>query len=75
VDPAWRARAQALFNMVLGVGNLCGYLGTGWWFRAAQQGGMENWSRFWGGLALVAGLVWIFFTTAYRGNPRRSDPN
>ncbi len=75
VDPAWRARAQALFNVVLGVGNLCGYLGTGWWFRVSQQGGMENWSRFWGGLALVVGLVWIFFMAAYRGNARRSEPN
>ncbi len=35
VDAAWRARAQALLTlMTSGVGNLLGYLGTGWWFSA-----------------------------------------
>ena len=35
VDAAWRARAQALMTLMnSGVGNLIGYLGTGWWFAA-----------------------------------------
>ena len=38
VDAAWRARAQALFTlMTSGVGNLLGYLGTGWWFSACAD--------------------------------------
>ena len=33
VDPSWRSRAQALLSLMnSGIGNLLGYLGTGWWF-------------------------------------------
>lgn len=71
VDADWRARAQALFNSVLGLGNLLGYLGTGWWFVASWDNGHENWPRFWGGLAVMMGVVLIYFFTAYRG---RSGP-
>ena len=40
MDTAWRARAQALLTLMnSGVGNLIGYLGTGWWFAACTQGG------------------------------------
>ena len=74
IDPAWRARAQALFSlMVGGVGNLFGYLGTGWWFRAAQRDGVVNWSSFWGGLALVVAAVMIYFAAAYRGRDGREQ--
>ena len=35
IEIAWRARAQALFSlMTSGVGNLLGYLGSGWLFSA-----------------------------------------
>ena len=70
IDPAWRARAQALFSlMVGGVGNLVGYLGTGWWFRAAHSGvsGGMNWPLFWGGLAGAVAVVLVYFLSVYRG--------
>ena len=68
VDSAWRARAQALMSlMTSGVGNLAGYLGSGWWFLfCAQPGGMK-WPLFWGGLAAVVALVLIYFLAAYHG--------
>src|SRR6185436_3163635 len=38
VDANWRARAQALMALMSGgVGNLIGYLGTGWWFTACAR--------------------------------------
>ena len=68
VDAAWRARAQALFTlMTSGVGNLLGYLGTGWWFSANTQSSTTQWSIFWGGLAGMAALVMAYFLIAYHG--------
>ena len=68
VDAAWRARAQALMTLMnSGVGNLLGYLGTGWWFSACTQIGETRWPRFWGGLAVVVGLVMAHFLTSYHG--------
>jgi nucleoside transporter len=68
VDSAWRARAQALMTLMnSGVGNLLGYLGTGWWYSACAAGGQENWQRFWSGLALAVMLVFAHFLIAYRG--------
>lgn len=75
IDPAWRARAQSLFLlMTSGVGNLIGYLGTGWWFNACTSVTGTRWSFFWGGLAGVASLVATYFLIAYRGvgAPRRA---
>lgn len=68
VDTAWRARAQALMALMnTGVGNLLGYLGTGWWFASCTQAGRARWSLFWMGLAIVVGLVLTFFLAAYHG--------
>ena len=68
VDAAWRARAQALLSLTnSGVGNLLGYLGTGWWFSVCTQPSGTEWSLFWGGLAAAVGLVMAYFLTAYRG--------
>ncbi len=68
IDPAWRARAQSLYAlMTVGVGNLVGYLGNGWWFLACTQSGITNWSLFWGGLTGVVALVGAYFLVAYRG--------
>lgn len=68
VDPAWRARGQALLSLMnSGVGNLLGYLGTGWWFSTCTQAGASAWPRFWGGLAVAAGLVMAYFLAAYHG--------
>src|ERR1017187_5393816 len=68
VDPAWRARAQALlFFMSSGVGNLIGYLGSGWWFAACARPTGTQWPLFWGGLAAAVAAVLVYFLTAYRG--------
>jgi MFS family permease len=69
IDAAWRARAQSLFILMsTGVGNLIGYVGTGWWFIANTHSGATNWPCFWGGLAILTALVTIYFLTTYRGN-------
>ena len=68
VDTAWRARAQALMSLTnSGVGNLIGYLGTGWWFAACTQTGATRWPLFWGALAASVGAVLVYFLTAFRG--------
>jgi MFS family permease len=68
VDATWRARAQALFSLMnSGVGNLLGYLGTGWWFSACTHPSGTQWPLFWGGLAAAVGLVMAYFLSAYRG--------
>ncbi len=73
LEKAWRTRAQALLSLMNGgVGNLLGYIGTGFWFTACTQNSRTQWSLFWGGLAVAATLVLIYFMTAYRG--RGSQP-
>jgi len=68
MDPAWRARAQALLTlMVSGAGNLIGYLGTGWWFAANAGPVGTQWSLFWGGLAAAVAGVLVYFLVAYHG--------
>jgi hypothetical protein len=54
------------------VGNLIGYLGTGWWFAACARTGHERWTLFWGGLAATVALVMIYFLT-YRGRGKAPD--
>jgi MFS family permease len=73
VDPSWRARGQALMAvMTSGVGNLCGYLGTGWWFAQCAGGAGTRWSLFWSGLAAAVAGVLVYFLTVYRGRARRA---
>jgi nucleoside transporter len=68
VDPAWRARAQALMSLVNGgVGNLIGYLGAGFWFQACTDTTGHHWSRFWLGLAAAVAAVLGMFLLTYRG--------
>jgi MFS family permease len=68
VGSEWRARAQALMTLMTnGVGNLIGYLGTGWWFAACARPAGTQWSLFWGVLAAVVGMVLIYFLAAYHG--------
>jgi nucleoside transporter len=68
VDSAWRARAQALLSLVNGgVGNLLGYLGTGWWFALCTTGNGTKWSTFWGGLSVIVLGVFLYFLVAYHG--------
>ncbi|MGD0744568.1 MAG: MFS transporter [Verrucomicrobiota bacterium] len=68
VDPAWRARAQALlYFLSSGVGNFIGYLGSGWWFAACARPAGPQWPLFWGGLAAAVAAVLVYFLAAYRG--------
>ena len=68
VDPAWRARAQALMSLLNGgVGNMAGYLGTGAWFAVCTTAGITRWSVFWGGLVGVSVAVLAIFLSTYRG--------
>jgi MFS family permease len=68
IDPAWRARGQALLSlMTQGLGNLVGYLGSGWWLAACQGPGGTRWTLFWGGLAGCVILVLGYFLARYRG--------
>ena len=50
-----------------GVGNLIGYLGTGWWFATCARSPGTNWPWFWGGLSAVVAMVLAYFLIAYRG--------
>ncbi|MEO6035457.1 MAG: MFS transporter, partial [Verrucomicrobiota bacterium] len=72
VDTAWRSRAQALLSLMNGgIGNLLGYLGTGWWFGFCTRPLGTRWPLFWGGLAATVGLVLVYFLAAYRGKTAR----
>ena len=71
VDPAWRARAQALMALLnSGFGSMAGYLGTGAWFAACTTGGRVAWPVFWLGLAAAMAAVGVFFLATYRGRGR-----
>jgi MFS family permease len=68
VDPAWRARGQALLSLLSsGVGNLLGYLGTGWWFLLSASESGPRWPVFWLGLSMASAAVMVYFLIAYRG--------
>lgn len=68
VEPTWRARAQALMSVMnIGLGNLTGYLGVGWWFTACTRPEGTAWPIFWTGLSVAVTLVLVFFLTAYQG--------
>ncbi len=69
INPAWRSRAQALLTLMNGgVGNLIGYLGSGWWFDSCTKSSGTNWMIFWGGLSVTVAIVLGYFLTAFRGN-------
>jgi len=68
VDPAWRARAQALMAVMSGgVGSLIGYLGTGRWFAVCTADGHTQWTLFWSVLSGAMAAVLIFVLATYRG--------
>lgn len=71
VEKAWRARAQALLSLVNGgVGNMLGFLGTGWWFASCTVNENTRWPVFWGGLSLLVLAITVLFLAAYRGKPQ-----
>jgi MFS family permease len=66
VEAAWRSRAQALFTFMNGgIGNLIGYLGSGWWFNACASAHGTRWPQFWWGLTAIVFGVLIYFLFAY----------
>jgi nucleoside transporter len=66
----WRTRAQALLTLLNnGVGNLIGYLGSGWWFDSCTTAGQTRWPVFWWGLAGTIALVLVYFLLAFRDQP------
>ncbi len=67
IDPAWRTRAQALLTLMNGgIGNLIGYLGTGWWFNTCTATGHTDWRLFWGMLSASVAIVLAYFLFAFR---------
>lgn len=74
IDPAWRARAQALYTLMLsGVGNTLGYLSCGWWADATTAAGQTNWTLFWGGLSGSVMVIWVWFAFSYRGRKHSGE--
>ena len=72
VEPAWRARGQALMALMnSGVGSMFGYLGAEGWFAACADGGHMRWTLFWSGLSAAMAAVLAFFLVTYRGRGRR----
>jgi nucleoside transporter len=70
IDAAWRTRAQALLTLLNGgVGNLLGYLGSGWWFDACTPARHTNWPLFWWGLTATIAMVLVYFLWAFRERP------
>lgn len=70
IDPAWRTRAQALLTLLTGgVGNLIGYLGSGWWQGACAAKFNPPWPVFWWGLTAMVVLVLCYFLWAFRDQP------
>lgn len=68
VEPAMRARAQALLGvMIAGFGNLIGFLANGWWRNACAIPAGTDWHRFWLGVCGAAACVWVWFAVSYRG--------
>lgn len=77
LDRAWRARAQSLLTlMTSGVGNLIGYLGTGWWYAACTDHKLlTQWPLYWSGMALAVTAVLVYFLIAYHGRGTPPTPN
>ena len=68
IEPAMRARAQALLTLMMSViGNLAGSLGSGWWREACRTGGQTDWRLFWTGMTISIAVVFVFFAISYRG--------
>jgi nucleoside transporter len=70
IESAWRSRAQALLTLLNGgVGNLLGYLGSGWWFNACTAANHTRWPLFWWGLTATIAIVLAYFLWAFRDQP------
>lgn len=70
INPGWRTRAQALLTLLNGgVGNLVGYLGSGWWYGACTFAHHTHWATFWWTLSSFIALVLVYFLWAFREQP------
>lgn len=74
IETSWQVRAQALFGvMTNGVGNLVGFLASGWWFHLCTQAGSTRWGIFWSGCAAIALLITLYFLSCYHDRSRRES--
>ena len=71
IPAAMRSRAQALLSLMMsGFGNLAGSLACGWWWHVCSTGDHTDWRLYWGGLAGVIGLIFVWFAFSYQGRHR-----
>jgi MFS family permease len=64
----YRSRAQALLTvMILGVGNLFGYLGSGWLRTWCSDTTGTHWTQYWTILAISTLAVLVYFALRFRG--------
>ncbi len=70
IDPAFRARAQALLTVMMsGIGSLAGYLSCGWWRDWCENAqGRTDWPLYWAALAAVVLAVLVYFALTYRSS-------
>lgn len=72
IERNMQARAQALLSLLInGVGNLAGYLATGWWRQACMKGQSTDWRLFWLGLCASTLAVGVYFLFSYQGINKR----
>ena len=75
IDAAWRTRAQALLTLLNGgIGNLIGYLGSGWWFNACTKPTGTHWPLFWWGLSAMVAVVLAYFLFAFQDKKELPSP-
>lgn len=69
IDKSMQTRAQALLSLMTnGVGNLSGYLFTGWWWHTCtSEGKPTSWPLYWWGLTLFIVAVGTYFFFSYHG--------
>jgi MFS family permease len=74
IDPAFRARGQALMTLlVAGLATLSGMQLTGRWFRACSLAdGTVDWTRFWSALAATCLLVLTYFLVSFKGDAEQT---
>lgn len=74
IEPGMKVRAQALLTLLIsGVGNLSGYLLSGWLRNACAQDGHTQWSMYWWILCTCTSATAIGFILLYRGLGRRPE--
>lgn len=76
IQADWQARAQALLSLITGgVGNLVGYMLTGWWFELCRDSSNTQsiaWTRYWIGLDVIVLFVLVYFSIGYWGKTKNA---